>query len=137
VIDLALLSVKPARLSKTLREHLPAGVHPSAPRPHGPAGVSVLLLNRDDQRVGSVIATQASHGGVDWLHASISWTDHMPDYDDLVTLKAATFGEDRECYQVFPVAARHVNIHPHCLHLWGRADGHAVLPDFTMGLGSI
>jgi hypothetical protein len=34
-------------------------------------------------------------------------------------------------YAVFPPADRYVNIHPHCLHLWARLDGSAVLPEFS------
>jgi hypothetical protein len=137
VIDTTLLAVSPVRLVRTLRRSLPAGVHPAAPRPNGPAGLYVVLLDRDAHRVGSVIVTQAEHDGVEWIHASLAWTDHTPTYDDLVALKAAVFGLDRECYQVFPIETRHVNIHEHCLHLWGRADGHPTLPDFTGGTGSI
>jgi len=135
-IDLTQLAVRPTRLVKVLREHLP-GVHPSAPRAFGPAGMAVILLDRDNQHAGSVIVTQAEHGGAEWLHASLAWIDHVPAYDDLTTLKRAVFGDARECYQVFPGADRHVNIHAFALHLWGRADGVPALPDFTRGMGSI
>lgn len=69
----------------------------------------------------------------DWWHASISAPDEMPTYRDLCYLHAAVFG-DGYAYQVFAPAAVHVNIHPHALHLWGRADGRAALPEFAAEL---
>jgi hypothetical protein len=83
-----------------------------------------------------VIVTCAPHDdGHEWVHASIS-AAAMPTYDDLVMMHAAVFG-DAWAYQVFAPAAEHVNIHERALHLFGRLDGAPVLPDFTMGTGSI
>lgn len=104
-------------------------LRPSPPAWYGPTGV-VLSLTRDGAHAGSVIVTTASHDGEEWVHASIAWDDHMPDYGDLVSLRDAVFGPRRECYQVFPPASRHVSIHNFALHLWGRADGASVLPAF-------
>ncbi len=121
---LTLLDVDPARLVRTLRR---AGL---CPRPlqefGGPAGLKVIL----GERAGCVIVSEDRIDGARWIHASISWADHLPSYEDLATLKAAVFGDDREAYQVFPAADRHVNIHAFALHLWGRADGAQALPDF-------
>ncbi|RCG19081.1 hypothetical protein DQ384_38025 [Sphaerisporangium album] len=119
---LALLDVDPTHLYRTLRR---AGLRPWPPEPYGPAGIIVTFRDR----AGSVVVTQCELDGAQWIHASISWTDHMPSYEDLATLKAGVFGDQREAYQVFPRAARHVNIHGFALHLWGRADGAQVLPD--------
>lgn len=72
-------------------------------------------------------------GGEDdteWTHASISRRSAMPTYDDLVDLHRAVWGESGWAYQVFAPPEHHVNIHEHCLHLWGRADGARVLPNF-------
>jgi hypothetical protein len=67
---------------------------------------------------------------VDWVHASISRTDgEMPSYTDLKTLHHGVFGEGH-AYQLFVPAVEHINITPNVLHLWGRADGAPVLPDF-------
>jgi hypothetical protein len=81
---------------------------------------------------GSVIVSTATRPADThpWTHASISYTDHMPIYDDLVLLHAAVWGETGWAYQVFTPASDHINIHAHALHLWGRADGAQVLPDF-------
>lgn len=117
-----LLSVSPGRCAKALRR---AGYDPGYPESFGPSGFTIRL-----GRVGSVIVTQADLDGAEWLHASLARVDRMPDYADLVALKAATFGPDREAYQVFPAASDHISIHDQALHLWGRADGQRVLPHF-------
>jgi hypothetical protein len=60
----------------------------------------------------------------------------VPDYADLKLLHTAVFA-DGWAYQVFAPPVKHVNIHEHVLHLFGRLDGSPVLPDFTCGTGSI
>lgn len=99
------------------------------PEPFGPDGwrMTHLLGN------GSVIVTTSDVPGDphEWTHASISWTDHLPTYYDIDMLKRAVWGDTGYAYQVFVPADQHVNIHEYALHLWGRADGSPVLPEFT------
>lgn len=95
---------------------------------HGPSGFKFQLAHAE--RVGSVIVSQAEHDGDEWIHASIAWADSMPRYKDLTTLHQSVFGPKLIAYQVFAAASDHVNIHEYALHLWGRADGVNVLPDF-------
>lgn len=102
--------------------------------PFGPSGRYMKIVSAG--RFGGIFVTQAEHDGAEWLHASISFTDQMPVYDDLVLLHRAVFGRRRFAYQMFVPAAQHVSIHDYALHLWGRADGKNVLPDFGLG-GSI
>jgi len=64
-----------------------------------------------------------------WIHASISRKDEVPSYDDLVMLHKAVW-PNGYAYQAFVPPSMHVNIHPYALHLWGRHDGAAVLPEF-------
>jgi hypothetical protein len=82
----------------------------------------------------SIIASCAWMEGVEWIHASIAYSDHetMPTYDDLVLLHKAIFGEGY-AYQVFTPPDEHVNIHETALHIWGRSDGKPVLPEFGDG----
>ena len=127
LLHLVQLDCDPTRLFRTLKR---AGMGPTPPEPFGPCGVSVFLRGAAPRPVGKVIVTQSPMDGDEWLHASISWRDRMPTYDELTVLKAGVFGDRREAYQVFPPADRHVNIHAHALHLWGKADGARVLPDF-------
>ncbi len=95
----------------------------------GPSGVH-MLVTLPVGRQGSVIITQADHGGIEWIHASVALADSMPTYADLATLHRAVFGRRRWAYQLFAPQTDHVNIHEHALHLWGRADGLPSLPNF-------
>lgn len=104
----------------------------STPIRYGPDGWRFEELGGD----GRIIVSVAPCGGDDWVHASMSRPDRLPSYDDLKWLHAAVFG-DGWAYQVFAPPADHVNIHERVLHLWGRLDGQAALPDFTYGSGSI
>ena len=78
----------------------------------------------------TVIVSVADHDdGTDWIHASVARPDRLPSYFDLVALHKAIW-PDGFAFQVFATDERHVNIHHRALHLWGRADGANVLPDF-------
>jgi hypothetical protein len=78
----------------------------------------------------SVIVTAAEYDGIEWVHASIAHNDRtMPTYEELKLLHEAAFGTGY-AYQLFVPPTRHVNIHEYALHLYGRADGAAVTPDF-------
>ncbi|WIE55392.1 hypothetical protein [Curtobacterium sp. MCBD17_003] len=105
-------------------------------RPFGPDGLLIDLV-RDDVRI---IVTLGAAGpddvAADLVHASISRPDRMPDYDDLVMLHHAVWGDAGYAYQVFVPRAEHVNIHATALHLWGLLDGSPELPRFGLN-GSI
>jgi hypothetical protein len=120
------LDIDKLHFMRTLRR-LPVAL--DLPAAFGPDGLDVRMFS-DGRCVGSVIVTQASHDGIEWIHASIAWTERLPTYAELALLGLAVFGRERYAYQVFAPASRHVNIHEHALHLWGRADGVNVLPDF-------
>lgn len=82
-------------------------------------------------RGSSVIITRDHDSDPDhlWVHASIAHLDRMPTYEELTKLHVAAFGSGW-AYQVFAPPAEHININAHALHLFGRADGERVLPDF-------
>ena len=90
-----------------------------------------------------VIASAAQESdGYEWIHVSATQRFGknkfaLPSWDDLKEIKNAFIGEQRYAYIVFPDSQHYVNIHPHVLHLWARADGANVLPDFTRGGESI
>jgi hypothetical protein len=94
------------------------------PEPFGPDGWR--MFSRDGS--SSVIATTCDFEDGEWTHASIA-RQTMPTYEDLCQLHQAVWG-DGYAHQVFVPRDHHVNIHEHALHLWGRADGARVLPDF-------
>jgi hypothetical protein len=100
----------------------------AVPEPFGSDGW--VMARRDG--AGSVIVTCASVDGAEWLHASIAGRDRLPTYHDLVRLHHAVWGTRGYAFQVFAPTKRHVNIHEHALHLWGRLDGVSPLPDFGM-----
>jgi hypothetical protein len=90
----------------------------------GPDGIAL------SQYGVTIIVTRADHDGFgEWLHASIARHERLPSYMDLTRLHRAVWPEGF-AYQVFASLGRHVSIHKHALHLWGRADGANVLPDF-------
>lgn len=103
------------------------------PDRYGPDGWA--FVHRD--RARSCIVSCAPHDGEEWLHASITGREGVPDYETLKMLHRAVWGHDGWAYQVFAPSAEHVNIHDCALHLWGRLDGKPALPDFTRGTGSI
>lgn len=72
-----------------------------------------------------------SEPGVDWLHASFSYQlrSRIPSYNDMKLMHRAVWG-DGHAYQCFVPADEHINITSNVLHLFGRADGKPVLPDF-------
>lgn len=101
-----------------------------APQPFGPDGW--LLAHATDPAAGSVVvsASDFEDGGPVWLHASISRGPLMPTYEDLRALHRAVWGTTGYAYEVHAPESQHVNIHPNARHLWGRADGKPVLPEF-------
>lgn len=129
------LAVDPALLARALRKLSPKKI--DRPEPFGDCGLMVSLYNSASVRDGSVIVTQAPwDDGIEWLHASIARQHRMPTYDELAALKAGVFGPERYAFQVFAPADRHISIHAHALHLFGRADGKSPLPDFGV-MGTI
>ena len=94
------------------------------PKPYGPDGWT--FTHRSGER--SVIVTVAEHHSTgEWVHASMTGNGRVPDYDDMVHLHQAVFGEGFSYLQFVP-PEYHVNIHEHALHLWGRLDGTPVMP---------
>lgn len=65
-----------------------------------------------------IVSAQVEEDGLAWLHVSLSRRRRDPSYEDVRIVKDLFVGRDRTAVQVFPSADRHVNIHPHCLHLW-------------------
>lgn len=82
---------------------------------------------------GLIVLFSADHTSFDkpWLHVSFSRKGKVPSYEDMVEVKTVFVGVTRQAIQVLPPKAKHINIHPNCLHLWcclaPEGDG---LPDF-------
>lgn len=95
-----------------------------APYEFGPDG---WIYQSRTEKAG-IIVTAADHDGQEWWHASIA-REQMPTYDDLCHLHQAVWPTGW-AYQVFAPPDEHINIHSRALHLWGRSDGSAMLPNF-------
>jgi hypothetical protein len=108
------------------------------PMPFGPDGFGFVRSADSSKIIVSCAPTNdpASDRPVEWIHASISNPRRLPTYDDLAALHHAVWGDSGHAYQAFVPPTEHVNIHPRALHLWGRADGARVLPNFA-AFGSI
>jgi hypothetical protein len=104
----------------------------SVPAPYGPDG---WYTKRVDG--AGVIVTSARHeDGVEYLHASMACPGRVPDYEELTLLHRAVFG-DGYAYQVFAPPEVHVNLHSFALHLFGRLDGQACMPEMSLQMGGV
>lgn len=91
---------------------------------------------RNDQR-RTVIVSAATYPDdptrTVWIHASIAChpidVRDLPGYEDLKTLHRAVW-PNGWAIQVFAPPAEHIDFTP-VLHLWGRADGARIHPDFA------
>lgn len=127
----ALLPFDPRDVKRAFERHIGGGWQVET---YGPRGA--LLVHPPSRYTIVVSADDEFFDGVLWIHASIANRDRDPSYQDLKVLHGAVFG-DRHAFQIFTPPAKHINIHPHALHLWGRADGVNPLPEFGDILGSI
>jgi hypothetical protein len=124
-VDLrAVTGVRIGSVVHGLADALPAGWRV---QPFGPDGACAVR----NEPPTSLIVTRAEHDGIEFVHASIAHPDTHPTYDELTALARWVFGHGWS-FQVFAPPTEHVNIHEHALHLWGRADGKAVHPNFGL-----
>lgn len=65
----------------------------------------------------------ASTGG-GWDHLSISRKKRAPSQTELDHVFRLFFKPDETAVQFFVPRPEHVNLHPHCLHLWRLQDGY-------------
>jgi hypothetical protein len=56
--------------------------------------------------------------GDGWDHVSVSTETRMPTWTEMEHVKRMFFREDAVAMQLHVPPTDHVNIHPHCLHLW-------------------
>lgn len=119
-------SIDPLSIRRRLDRHDWA-----APVQFGPNGWLFDHLHEN----GRIIVTACDFEGDEWIHASIAWQDRAPLYAEFALMHQAVF--PGYSYQVFPPEDQHINIHPNALHLWGRADGKAVMPEFGSYFGMI
>lgn len=56
--------------------------------------------------------------GAGWEHVSVSTADWTPDWDLMSYVKDLFWSGEEWVVQFHPATSQHVNLHPHCLHLW-------------------
>lgn len=84
----------------------------------------------------SIIYSISVYSGKAWMHVSCARRNRLPSWEDLQHIKDVLIGKEKQALQVLPPQAKHVNIHPNCLHLWHCIDGDGI-PDFTRGTNQI
>lgn len=73
-----------------------------------------FYLQTNDSRQLLVIASD----GPDWEHVSASNPAFTPSWEDMCWLKSLFFEPHEWVVQYHPSENSHINLHPHCLHLW-------------------
>lgn len=59
----------------------------------------------------------ASNGG-GWDHVSVSTRDRCPTWEEMEYVRGLFFRPTETVMQLSVPRGKHINIHPHCLHLW-------------------
>lgn len=90
----------------------------SVPQMFGPDGWrldSMVGYGRIIVSLSEMVKVPGGEG--EWIHASISYRDRLPTYEDLTRLHKAVWPTGY-AYQVFAPEEQHINIHAFALHLW-------------------
>ena len=81
----------------------------------GDAGSGIFLVpSKVDGRLLRVIASN----GDGWDHVSVSHIRRVPNWYEMEQVKRLFFLPDEVAFQLHVAASDHVNVMPHCLHLW-------------------
>jgi hypothetical protein len=56
--------------------------------------------------------------GQGWDHVSVSIEDRTPTWEEMDRIKRMFFKDKETAVQYHVPVNDHINIHPHCLHLW-------------------
>jgi len=56
--------------------------------------------------------------GMRWDHVSISREDRVPSWEEMEHVKRLFFRDTEWAIEYHVPPNDHINIHPHCLHLW-------------------
>lgn len=101
-----------------------------------PKGYMTLQQREDGTSMRSpkglmVISSIQRQGEDVWLHVSYSYPNKTPTHADTCRIKNDFFGENIYAYAIFPPKEKYVNLHKHCLHLWGCMNDDQKLPEFS------
>lgn len=67
-----------------------------------------------------------------WEHVSISLKNRCPNWEEMCFVKDLFWDEEETVQQLHVPKSLHINIHPHCLHLWRKINGNIELPPSYM-----
>lgn len=70
---------------------------------------------------GDIFVIAASGEG--WEHVSVSLRHRTPTWREMCYVKSMFFDDEDCVMQLHPPKSKHINFHPHCLHLWRPLDG--------------
>lgn len=79
---------------------------------HGSAKMGIFIIPNDP--VLRVIADT----GEGWDHVSVSTEFRTPTWEEMDKIKRLFFKDHEVVVQFHVGTSDHINIHPHCLHLW-------------------
>ena len=74
---------------------------------------------------GRTLLCIASNGD-GWDHVSVSVSNRCPNWAEMEHVKRAFFKDDETAMQLHVPPDDHVNLHPHCLHLWRPNDSRSI-----------
>lgn len=86
----------------------------------------------EDRREDGVLLLVIASIGGGWDHISVSRGARVATYEMLDSIKRMLMRDDEASYQVHAAIEDHVNIHPHCLHMWRAQSGIMPLPPLYM-----
>lgn len=84
---------------------------------------------------GGALKVIASDQG-EWDHVSVSRVNRCPNWPEMEFVKRTFFRDNETAMQLHVPPEDHVNVHPHCLHLW-RPQGREIPrpPGWFVGYG--
>ena len=110
--------------------HVPERWRMNFPKGH-PLYSDLTYGNNGAFQLPGGIAVIASDGE-GWEHASASFSNRCPSWDDMCRVKAE-FWDDEDCVvQYHPPKSQYVNCHPYTLHLWREIGVEIPLPPSIM-----
>jgi hypothetical protein len=77
---------------------------------------------------GGDIVTCLATTGLGWDHVSVSLPRRTPTWHEMDAVKRIFFAPDEVVMQIHPAESDHINMHPHCLHLWRPSNDIIPLP---------
>ena len=82
---------------------------------YNPGEAGVFAINSPTDRQGMHVIASTNDG---WDHVSISRKSRTPNWPELEHVRKLCFESHEVVMQLHLPEIKHINCHPHCLHLW-------------------